>query len=223
MIQVMIVEDDPMLAELHRQFVEQVPGFCVSAVEHDGLQAVQTLKSIRIDLVVLDVYLPGMDGISLLKHMRKIGLLQEVILVTAARNASQVATAMKLGAVDYLIKPFEFSRMKQALGKAAQRHTLQGDVHEVSQDQIDILLQTHTEEEELPKGLHRQTLDRIKQTLQQSTRAMTAGDVADKLSLSKVSVRNYLNYLVDQKKAEIERDYSTGGRPSHQYRWIHPT
>ncbi|MGB7606688.1 MAG: response regulator, partial [Lutisporaceae bacterium] len=124
MIKVLIVDDDPMVAELNRRYVKSVPGFEVAAVLFNGEDALELLKSKRIELLILDIYMPKLDGISLLEEMRKNLIKTDVILVTAAREANEIDKALKLGAVDYLIKPFDGERVKKSLNNYLKRYNL---------------------------------------------------------------------------------------------------
>ncbi|MDF2592229.1 MAG: hypothetical protein K0S75_1695 [Clostridia bacterium] len=124
MINVLIVDDDPMVAELNKRYVENVPNFKVVAVLYNGEDALKLLKSKKIELLILDIYMPKLDGISLLEEMRKNLLKTDVILVTAATEVNEIDKALKLGAVDYLIKPFDGDRIRKSLNNYLKRYNL---------------------------------------------------------------------------------------------------
>jgi len=100
---ILVVDDDPGLRESFRVILED--DYEVLDVP-DGLQALELLRSCQVDLVLLDIRLPGMDGIEVLERIKALDEQVEVILVTAVKTVRTAVGAMKLGAFDYLTKPF---------------------------------------------------------------------------------------------------------------------
>ena len=115
MYQVVIVEDDPMVAMLNRRYTEKDPRFRVCRECPDGRAALEYLRAHPADLVILDMYMPQMDGLDVLRQLRAAGVSTDVIMITAASDTATVEAAMRLGVVDYLVKPFEYERFRQAL------------------------------------------------------------------------------------------------------------
>ncbi len=106
MWKVIVIEDDPMLADIHKKYVDSQEAFKCVAVIHDAENALDIIKKQKPDLILLDVYLPHQSGIEFLIKLREEKESVDVILITAARNAEQVETAFRYGAIDYLVKPF---------------------------------------------------------------------------------------------------------------------
>lgn len=106
---VLVVDDDFMVAEIHRRFVDRVDGFRAVGVARTGAEAMASADALRPDLILLDVYLPDMTGLEVLKRLRADGNLVGVIMITAARELDTVRGALDGGAADYLIKPFELT------------------------------------------------------------------------------------------------------------------
>lgn len=100
-VRVLIVEDDPMVQQINREFVEQLPGFAVVGVVRGGREAVEAVQATTPDLVLLDVYLPEQDGVTALKEIRRAEVATDVILITAATDTETVREALRYGAVDY--------------------------------------------------------------------------------------------------------------------------
>ena len=113
--QVVIVEDDPMVRMLDRSFVELDHRFTVAGEFQDGRAALQWLRNHPADLLILDVYMPSMTGVELLKALREEEIPLDAIMVTAANDAKTVDTLLHLGVVDYLVKPFGQERPQRAL------------------------------------------------------------------------------------------------------------
>ncbi|MBE0450932.1 MAG: response regulator [Clostridia bacterium] len=221
MILVLVVEDDPMLAEIHRKFIDNTEGFKVIGIASDGVKALEMLKENPIDLVLLDIYMPKMDGLTLVEEMRKTSIASDLILVTASKEVEQVERALKFGVFDYLVKPFEFDRLKQALFHYKSRVEMLDSSTIVEQGLIDrmLLREGKLAVMDLPKGMHMKTLERVRKAVQEHASqyvdidAITAG-----MDVSKVTVRRYLDYLAKLEEVEIQMHYGTRGRPSFKYK-----
>ena len=122
---VLVVDDDPGLRESCRLILEEQFDVLDAA---DGPQALELLRNTQIDVVLLDVRLPGMDGLEVLEHVKALDEQTEVILVTAVKTVKTAVTAMKLGAFDYLTKPFEEEEVVAVVGRALERRALQREV-----------------------------------------------------------------------------------------------
>lgn len=119
MYTVVIIEDDPMITRLNRRYVEQDSRFAVVQTFSAAHPALFWLQRNPIDLIILDVYMPQMSGTELLMQLRAKGVDADVIMVTSANDAKTVNDAVRLGAVDYLVKPFAYERFQHAAaGKA---------------------------------------------------------------------------------------------------------
>ena len=135
-----------------------------------------------------------------------------------------IALVARLGAVDYLIKPFRYERFEEAMDKVVLRRKVIESGLKFTQADIDEMIRANrpsaeSRTAELEKGIQRQTLDHIRADLQKNAGSYrTAEQIATDTSLSKVTVRRYLNYLIDTNEAESQVDYSTGGRPRVEYR-----
>lgn len=228
MYQVVVVEDDPMVAMLNRRYTEKDPRFTVVKECISGQIALDYLRVHPVDLVILDMYMPQMNGLDVLRRLRAAGVSTDVIMITAASDTATVEAAMRLGVVDYLVKPFEYERFCQALDSFdRRRRAITGE--NVSQEQLDQLLYSSSQPgaavqaaSALPKGLQEKTMEYIKQYLQGQTDGHTCEQIAAGVGLSAVTVRHYMNYLVESGQAKSSVDYSTGGRPSVLYSAAEP-
>ena len=223
MIKVLIVEDDPMVAQLNKRYVECVNGFQVTAIACNGEEALRYVKNSRIDLIILDIYMPKLDGVSFLKELRKRYIKIDVILVTAAREAENIDEVLKLGAVDYLIKPFEFERLERSLDNYLLRHKLLHNKNEIEQEDIDKITNKHDNNSRYPlkKGLHKNTLEVVRNFVRNNCEhAVTSEEVSEKIKVSRVTARRYLEYLVSIQEVKLEIEYGSTGRPSHLYRYM---
>lgn len=220
---VIIVEDDPMVASINKQYVERNKSLELSCLFSNGEDALNYLKSHSTDLIILDLYMPVMDGKTFLRHLRDTGNPVDVIMVTAANDIQNIRSLLSLGLTDYLVKPFEYSRFSKALEKFIQKQELIAQNQGLSQQQLDNFLSTvHSSEKELlpSKGLQSKTLTSIRTYLEQHAgENLTSEQIADEIGLSRVTIRRYMNYLIELKEVSSDIDYNTGGRPSILYHY----
>ena len=221
---VLIVEDDPMVAMINEQYVKQNKNFTVSTICRNGEEALNFLEGNKIDLIVLDVYMPVMDGVETLKRIRDKKISSEVIMVTAANDTNTLEQTMHLGVLDYLIKPFTLERFLVALEKfLSQKETLKQNSI-IDQNCIDRLMtQIGTKDKkikptEYPKGINKKTLSSMIEYFNENPGWHSVDMIAEKLKISIVTVRHYMNYLVQQKSIVEDINYETGGRPCMLYK-----
>lgn len=218
MYRVVIVEDDPMVSLLDRSFTEKDSRFQVVEAFREGRTALQWLSCNEADLLILDVYMPTLTGLELLHQLRAQSIPTDVIMVTAADDAKTVDALLKLGVVDYLVKPFTIERFQQALDSFCRhRETVSGTA--VSQQMLDQLLARPGQITQAPpKGLQESTLERVRDALRAAPAAgATSEALAQRTGLSAVTARRYLNYLVERGEAVSQVNYDTGGRPCRLY------
>jgi CitB family two-component system response regulator MalR len=225
MIRVVLVEDDPMVAELNRIYVERVPGFKVVASARSASEGLAALQAQPADLLLLDIFMAGQTGLDLMAEIRRLSFDVDVIFVTAARDARTIGKALKLGAVDYLIKPFEFERLQQALEGYQETHRMVRTDQDLSQRDLDAAFsrkpRKDTGDAELPKGLDRATLGRIGQAILDLPGDLpwfTSEELAGQVGISRVSVRKYLEFLCGLRVLRMEPGYGGMGRPVHRFR-----
>jgi two-component system, CitB family, response regulator MalR len=224
MIRVMIIEDDPMVAEFNRRYLQEVNGFTLAGIVHTVKDAKVYLESEKIDLILLDVYMPGATGLDLLRFIREKNISADVILITAAADKENIQTALRYGALDYLIKPFEFERFNQALLKYKEKYHFFENNHVLRQEDIDQrILSTEQKSagpfiEHLPKGLTSSTLESIIRVIQAKENIQfSTDDISEITLISRVSVRKYLKFLADLGILEESLTYGVG-RPGYLYR-----
>ena len=233
MYKVLIVEDDPMVAMINEQYVCKNKKFCVQKTCRNGQEALEYLeetngtgsKDSSIDLVIMDVFMPLMNGVETLKKIREKKLDCEVIMVTAANDPSTLEETMHLGVIDFLIKPFAYERFQVALEKfIANDQAFRGAQQTIDQSYVDSLIsnggQLHLQNNELPKGIQKKTLDLLTDYLKEKKGWVSGDQISEDVGLSSVTVRHYMSYLVEKGEVNGEINYETGGRPSMLYRFV---
>lgn len=221
MIKVIIVEDDPMVRMITEKFVSSLDGFELEASFGEGKEAFEYISSGKGDLLILDMYLPGMDGLTLLKNLRANEIGIETIFVTAASNLEEIEKASQLGALDYLIKPFNFSRLRTAFKKYLDKKETVYGKDNLTQQEVDKIFLSSKKTTVTSKGIQEATLNKIIGILEEDiSREWSSKEVSEKINTSVVTVKKYLDYLTEVGKVESTLNYKSVGRPQCMYKII---
>ena len=222
-IDVLIVDDDFMVARIHRNFVEQTPGFRVVGTASSGQEALRLVADLQPQLVLLDIYLPDVNGLDLLHPLRAAAPEADVLVISAAREADTVRRALHGGIVHYLIKPFTYEDLAGRLEHYARTlDSLAALEDQADQGVVDRVFGHEPASPALPKGLSVETLrlvrDRLRETAADAPGAdISAAEMASALGMSRGSARRYLEYLVKSGRAEVRLRYGEVGRPERRY------
>jgi response regulator of citrate/malate metabolism len=234
-IRVLVVEDEPVAAAAHAAYVGRIPGFSLAGTAPDGQSALRLLTELAaagqpVELVLLDMNLPDLHGLDIARRMRAAGILADIIAITAVREVAIVRSAVAIGVVQYLIKPFTYATFADKLGSYRLfRQQLAAPADGAgragaSQSEVDQAFASLRAPSELPlpKGLSSSTLDAVKEYLKQQGNAVSATEVMTALGMSRVTARRYLEYLADAGTATRAPRYGTPGRPENEYGWNRP-
>ncbi len=217
MIDVLVVDDDFMVASIHAKFVDRTPGFTVVGTARTGADALTMCADLTPDLVLLDVHLPDMSGLDVLQRLRAEGSTVGVVMVTAERDAEAVRTALHGGAMQYLVKPFEYGDFAARMQRVSEALTTLA-AGEADQATIDRAFGGPTSAPTaLPKGLSQESAQLVAEVLRSGVE-ISAADCGERVGLSRVSARRYLEYFVDQGLATVRLNYGNAGRPERRYR-----
>ncbi len=221
-----MVDDDFMVAKVHSGYVTRVSGFEVVGVAHSGAEALDTVREARPDLVLLDIYLPDMDGLTVLRQLRAQGSPDpDVLVITAARDLDTVRGAAHGGALHYLIKPFSYEALRDQLEHFRAMHRT---LHETPRDSgagqqdVDQFFGTRPRRGATPpKGLAGETAEMVEAVLREAGSRgedLSATECAHVTELSRVSARKYLEHFVATGKADVRLRHGGTGRPERRYR-----
>jgi response regulator of citrate/malate metabolism len=214
---VLVVDDDFMVASIHTRFVDRAPGFRVVGVAATGATALTEIERLAPDLVLLDVHLPDLSGIDVLRRLRGDGNDVGVMMVTAARESDTVRAAAAAGAAHYLVKPFEYDDLLARLEAFRQARLALSGVATAGQDDIDaVFAPLGRGREALPKGLSAETAAAVLGVLG-SDYDISSTECAEKVGISRVSARRYLEHFVAQGRATVRLKYGGAGRPERRY------
>ena len=210
-MRILIIEDDPMVAMIHKEYFKKKD--LANDLNHVSTlgEAKTFLEKFDADLVVLDNYLTDGQGVEYLPELKG----YPIIMITAANDIQTVEAALTNGVVDYLVKPFTYERFSQAVDKV-QEYVKLLSKEKINQDLIDDYLNSgrvEEEEDSLPKGLSRITLKKVLENIKEQEKGFTTQQVADDLDISRITIRKYLNHLVNINVLSEDAEYYTSGRP----------
>ena len=223
LIRTLIVEDDPMVAQLNQHYLNQIEGFKFIMNVGSVDEGIKILQDEVIDLILLDTYMPEKNGFELVKYIRQQELNVDIIFITAARDVESVKKAIQYGVVDYLIKPFTFERFTEALLNYRKRISLMKELNILDQQKIDTLLEKEDQLEmrELPKGLTKKTLKCVWDSIiTVEDESFSTEEIAKRVGLSRVSIGKYLHFLEDEGLLRVKIEYGYIGRPMTKFQCI---
>jgi response regulator of citrate/malate metabolism len=222
-IRTLVVDDDFMAASVHRSFAERVPGFTVVGEATTGAAALALVSELHPDLVLLDIYLPDISGLDVMRRLRSVeGDPVDVIAITSAKDVKTVRDAMHHGVIHYLVKPFSFSTFRERLESYATLKTRLDRIADADQREIDLLyrLLRTGGEESLPKGISAPTLQLVADAVRAADGDISATEVARRCGVSRGTARRYLEFLAAAGTLELNLRYGAAGRPEHLYSWV---
>ena len=231
-IRVLVVEDEPVASAAHAAYVGRMAGFTLAGTAPDGQSALRLLTELAaagepVELVLLDMNLPDLHGLDIARRMRAGGILADIIAITAVREVAIVRSAVAIGVVQYLIKPFTFATFEDKMSsyrlfrqQLASPESGAGRTA-ASQSEVDQAFASLRAPSELPlpKGLSVSTLDSVRDYLKQHAESVSATEVMAALGMSRVTARRYLEYLADAGSVFRAPRYGTPGRPENEYGW----
>ncbi|GAB3239796.1 response regulator [Mycolicibacterium hippocampi] len=246
MINVLIVEDEPLIAEAHRTYLARLQGFSVAAVSHTARDAMRAASEAAasgapIDLVLLDIGLPDANGIALASALSGLRPAPDIITITSERDLEMVRAAVGHGALAYLLKPFTFAAFRDRLERYQRyRDALPAGTDAASQAEVDRALgelRVGSDRAAGPKGMAAGTNDEIARAIRDASFAsdgaaasdspadsdgpagLTADEVAKQVGVSRVTAWRYLERLADEGTIRRHTDYGKAGRPRTRYQW----
>ncbi len=220
---VLIVEDDPMVAQINSSYLSNVNGFTLSGIAKNVGEAIEFLQKNSVDLVLLDIFLGDSSGTTLLTYIRENDLRTGIVVLSAAKDKYTVEKSVGYGVIDYIIKPFTFERFTKALSLAQSKltHLQKDEYHQTDIDNIMHAQKLSTPKIRLPKGIDINTLKLIWSEICQSGNSFGISEISTSTQLSRVTIKKYMDFLCQAMISEEEINYGSLGRPSLQYQIRH--
>jgi response regulator of citrate/malate metabolism len=222
MISVLVVDDDYRVARVHALSVAKVSGFRCVGEAHTAAEARKIIEDRRPDLLLLDIYLPDEDGLAFLRSLHATaGPVPDCIVISAARDLHVVRSAMQIGAVYYLVKPFGFGQLRDQLeaydrwrGRVAKQ---QGEADQAAVDRLYSLLHPTPSMHAL-RGPLGPTMRAVLDVVRAADQPAGATEVARELGVSRPTAQRHLTKLEQLGYIELRLAYGSTGRPNHLYR-----
>ena len=224
MYHTIIIEDDPMVASINQQYLKANPAFILDGTFSNGRDALLYIRAHKTDLAIVDYYMPIMNGIDFIRACHSEKNAPALIMITAASSPAEISEIISAGILDYIVKPFTYDRFQAALARFQRIQTLRTNEKKMTQSEIDALLGTSLQgaENAAPlqvKGIQQPTLDLLRDYLgRRRDEFLTSDEIAKEIHLSRITVRRYLNYMLENNEITSTVDYTTGGRPSIRYK-----
>lgn len=220
-LSVLVVDDDFRVASLHVDFVERVPGFRVIGQAHSGAEALELAEALHPDLVLMDIYLPDIDGLRALQQMLTMPSPPAAIVISAANDVASVRSALRLGVTDYLVKPFAFAALAERL--TAFRQTLerldelpdeatQGDINRIFEQ-----LRPSRRRHDTVRSRLAPTLRAVYDAVAASREGVSAIEIAGTIGISRATAQRSLTQLEQSGAVVLDLRYGRTGRPEHRY------
>ncbi|MFQ6372599.1 response regulator [Shewanella sp. YIC-542] len=216
----MIIEDDPRASYALELTINQHPDFEVVAISETYADALLHYELFKPQMVFVDISLPDGSGMEVIQKLRRDGANCYFIMTTAERDAKTVEQAVQQGISDYLVKPLRMSRVHQALDDYNFYRRKLATREQVDQGAIDQILgkRSTTNVRQTPKGIDATTLKTLKKILKtEQLTDFSVEDMSDRMKISRITVRRYLEYLESEGIVKMVLNYKTGGRPRRHY------
>jgi response regulator of citrate/malate metabolism len=220
-IRTLIVDDDFRVARIHAAYVARIDGFATVGIAHSAAEALRAADDLLPDLVLMDVYLPDGDGLGVVRKLMERDEHPDCVVITAARDVATVRTAMQLGAVHYLVKPFGFNALRDRLAAYRDlRVRMAALADQADQDEVDALfgmLRAPASAPVPPKGHSAPTLELIRDAVRVAAEPVSAAEIARQVGVSRATAQRYLSYLSQHGIVRLQLRYGVAGRPEHLY------
>ncbi len=193
-IKVLVVDDHDLIVLAARQIFSKVPDIKLVGVAGDGEEAYQKIKDLKPDVVILDVILPGIDGIELTKKIIAEFPATKVVLHSSSVSEDMIVTGFEAGAMAYVPKNFKPGQLIEAIHTVVKgEHYSKGFVSEIL---IENFLKSKTKKD----GQNNKLTDRETEILQAITKGMTNQQLADNLHISVRTVEAHKSNIMKKLK-----------------------
>ncbi|MCF6411375.1 response regulator [Pseudalkalibacillus salsuginis] len=220
MYNVVIAEDDYRVAQIHEEYLAAIDDMKLVGKALTGEDAMRLLGENKVDLLLLDVYMPDQLGTDLLHKIREEHPEVDIMLITAAKEKAFLEKAIRYGVHHYLIKPITLERFKETINQYKKKKVMLQETADVDQSLLDRVFGKGVKEPErsnLPPGIDAMTLKKVKKLLEDNKEGITSEKAGEILGASRTTARRYLEYLVGIEQATVEQVYGIVGRPERRY------
>jgi two-component system, NarL family, response regulator LiaR len=191
-ISILIVDDHEVVRNGIRSYLETVPDFSVVGEADSGEEAVKLVSEHIPDIVLLDLIMPGMDGITTTRRIRQISPRTQVVVLTSYHEDVHIFPALKAGAISYILKDMKMEKLAEVLHRAAQKEVT---LHPLVAARV---LQNIRSENSDEQPLFTELTDRELDVLKLIANGMTNSQIAEKLVISENTVKGHVSNILSK-------------------------
>ncbi|QVK20084.1 response regulator [Mycoplasmatota bacterium] len=216
---VIIIEEDPMVREVILEYIKEVNSVSKVYTSNDIDISKEKLLSGMYQLLILDIKSYNNIGISILREIRDKIIDIEVLVISSESNINVIKNINRYGIADYILKPFSRSRLKKSIKRINCQIEVLKTYKYINQDDIDrIYGKKYNCDNENTRGINTETYAKIFQVVKKQTSPFTTKHITNNISLSRITVRRYLEYMKDKDVLVLDQQYGKVGRPIRYYR-----
>lgn len=193
-IKVLVVDDHDLIVLAARQIFSKIPDIKLAGVASDGEEAYKKIKDLKPDVVILDVILPGIDGVELTKKITAEFPDVKVVLHSSSVSEDMIVTGFEAGAMAYVPKNFKPGQLVEAI------HTVVKGEHYSKGFVSEILIENFLKNKNKKDGHSTKLTDRETEILQAITKGMTNQQLADNLHISVRTVEAHKSNIMKKLK-----------------------
>ena len=191
-ISILIVDDHEVVRNGIRSYLETIKDFEVVGEAESGEAAVQMVSELIPDIVLLDLIMPGMDGVETTRQIKKISPRTQVVILTSYHEDVHIFPALKAGAISYILKDMKMERLVDALQRAV-RHEV--TLHPLVAERV--LENIRGDDSEEP-ALFTELTERELDVLRLIAKGMTNSQIAEKLVISENTVKGHVSNILSK-------------------------
>lgn len=184
-----LADDHPMIRQGLRHLLDHDPGFRIIGEAGDGIETLQFVELLQPDILILDLMMPGLNGLEVLKQVKKKSPATHTIVLTMQSADAYIIEALRYGAAGYLLKESGPGELKTAI-----REVLKGN--QFISAKISGRVQTGQRIEDLQKDAYVTLTDREREILQMTAEGRTSQEIGDKLAISSRTVELHRSNLM---------------------------
>lgn len=219
MIHVYIAEDDFRVANIHEQFLQKIPEVNLLGKAGNCKETLKAVKEHKVDLVILDNYMPDGLGIDLIDDIREASPHTDIILVSAENDKTYVEAAISKGVKGIIIKPASLERFVSTIIKYIESKKTLQNASDIDQHFLDDFFGIELVQKPAAgaKGIDPLTLQKVRDVLKGQASGITAEKMGEQMGASRTTARRYLEHLAAIDECFAELAYGIVGRPERHY------
>ncbi len=199
MIKVLIVDDHPLMRDALAWTINEEADFQVIGEAADGQEALEKCLQLRPDLVMLDIYMPGMDGIEVIRQIRAAGLSPRLMILTSSTDREKIVSAIRMGTDGFMPKNAPRTQIIESIRAVAQgTGYIHSDIAFLLADYL-----RYDDSKSFQKLSHREI--EIVELIRQG---YSNREIADRLVISISTVRVHINNIMEKLKVTSRREIS---------------